>query len=187
MRTPLCRICQKCGAEFTGKPRKAGYLCPDCAKQNKHDSAFRAIKCAECGKVFYGLPNSQYCAECAEERRKEQNREHKRTGAARPIGSIDICQNCGEKYVVSSGLQKFCKKCAAECIKQKERARKMQQYCKNRDKINAKRREKRNVKFVCRYCGKTFEPKDCEGYCSDECRKLAAARRAREYRKKQKK
>ena len=63
--------------------------------------------CKECSQTFSGGPRAWYCPECRVERQRRQVR----YPSKRPIGSKDICQNCGKKYIVNSGLQKYCPDC----------------------------------------------------------------------------
>jgi hypothetical protein len=70
--------------------------------------------CKECGKTFSGGPRAWYCPNCRAVRQREQNRKHKQKKPERPLGSIDICQNCGKPYRVASGLQKYCPDCQEE-------------------------------------------------------------------------
>lgn len=98
--------------------------------------------CQQCGVSFQGGPRAWYCPDCRLQRKNQTTadyRNRKRAGKVREIGSIDICQNCGEKYVVNSGLQRYCKKCAPEMIKELDQRQGMEYYRKNKDKINPTR------------------------------------------------
>lgn len=114
--------------------------------------------CQSCGITFSGGPRAWYCPSCRDERRREQNREHKRKGSQRKLGSTDICQNCGGEYVVDSGLQKYCPKCQSEMHKkidnvqstkyyhekvdkQERKIKRRIYYNKNRTKLLIKRRQ----------------------------------------------
>jgi len=120
--------------------------------------------CRTCGTNFKGGPRAWYCPDCRHEREKERARKYKQGPAKRPIGSIDICENCGEEYKVASGLQKYCPKCQPAMHKKvdneqgteyyhkivakdkKLRSKKRRaHYAKNKDEINKKRREKTRV------------------------------------------
>lgn len=67
--------------------------------------------CRTCGVSFRGGPRAWYCPDCRRERKKETDRKVKHNGPTRPIGSTDLCENCGKEYTVDSGLQKYCPKC----------------------------------------------------------------------------
>lgn len=90
---------------------------------------------------------------------------YRKNGAIRKLGSIDICQNCGEKYTVQSGLQKYCPDCQHEMYRlldaqqgreyynthikgnTAERCAKRRKYYKeNADIINYKRRITNRIK-----------------------------------------
>ena len=119
--------------------------------------------CRMCGRTFSGGPRAWYCPECRIERNKATGRDHKKHGTSRPLGSKDICLNCGKKYIVNGGLQKYCPDCREEMrkkvdneqgtayyykrydskAKKEERSEKRREkYTQNRDEINRKRREK---------------------------------------------
>lgn len=68
--------------------------------------------CKQCGTSFPGGPHADYCPSCRDVRRKAQKREHKRKGAGRLLGGVDICERCGNEYIVNAGLQRFCPQCA---------------------------------------------------------------------------
>ena len=141
----------------------------------------RPRTCKTCSCVFTGGPRAWYCPNCRAERQKmagKQYKERARAGKTRPNGSIDLCENCGKKYIVKGGLQKYCEKCAPEMIKELDRIQGIKWYEKNKDKINPVRNEKRQKKErKCVICGKTFEGDGtCRNTCSETCRKIQIQR-----------
>ena len=117
--------------------------------------------CRSCGISFKGGPRAWYCPNCRAERKKEQSQRCKREGPRRPLGSKDVCKNCGKEYTVECGLQMYCPDCQPEMhrkldteqgkayyqevvskdLKLRSEKRKAH-YAKNKDEINRKRREK---------------------------------------------
>ena len=130
----------------------------------------RVRVCKHCGKEFHGGPRAWYCPKCRYYRRAEQSRrykQNKRLGKSVVIGkTVRVCVICGNKFIIASANQKYCKDCAAEAIKQKDakqgteyyhrmaspefRAKRSKQrrehYAKNKEKINKRRREIRAKK-----------------------------------------
>lgn len=131
--------------------------------------------CRQCGISFQGGPRAGYCPECRLQRKAETTanyRERKRAGKVREIGSIDICQNCGEKYIVNSGLQMYCKKCAPEMIKESDRHQGIEYYRKNKDKINPARNASRRLERYCEKCGTKISAAGGRRWCG-KCEKFA--------------
>lgn len=166
------RICKYCGVEFSGKPDSTA--CPECVTKYKSTTK-RKRTCQLCGVSFLGGPSAQYCSDCRLERQREQNRKYKRLGSSRKLGSKDLCEICGKPYIVNSGTQKYCKDCADEAIKAKDRAKAMQWYTKN---TTAKeRREVRRAgtaPIACVICGKLFVPHTKSRACSEQCKAIYA-------------
>lgn len=122
-----------------------------------------------------GGPRARYCPECRSQRKAKTNanyRERKRVGKVREIGSVDICQNCGEKYIVNSGLQMYCKKCAPEMIKESDRHQGIEYYRKNKDIINPVRNAARRQDKFCEKCGIKISAVGGRRWC-EKCEKLA--------------
>ena len=94
--------------------------------------------CRSCGIKFQGGPRAWYCPECRKNRQKEQAAKYRQAPSKRKLGSIDVCENCGEKYIVASGLQKYCEKCSAELHKKMDAERKLEYYRENKKAINSK-------------------------------------------------
>ena len=84
-------------------------------------TVLRPRTCRECGVTFQGGPRAWYCPRCRAERQAQQNREYKqrkKMGNVRIIGQKYPCEICGKKYILSSGLQRFCKECAEKHLKE---------------------------------------------------------------------
>ena len=164
MRTRLCKNCEKMFEVPTGR---ALYLCPECSKKSKADSVLRERTCKICGKHFLGYPRSFFCPECSAERKKQQSKSHRKT--VRPIGSTDICAECGEPYIVNSGRQKYCPECAEKVVSEKIRTHKREYMAKNKEKSQKIKKDVNGKRYVCPICGKEFEKHGPETTCSSEC------------------
>lgn len=119
-----------------------------------------------------GYPKSKRCQECQAAVNRERERMHKRTGPKRPLGSTDHCEACGAEYVVESGLQRYCKKCARSETANNIRAAKriyQTEYC-TPERL-ARKEANRSYNKVCPVCGNTFDTGRPDVYCSEECRK----------------
>lgn len=160
-------VCKDCGKIYLTDKNESWY-CPECAKEHAKDVLIDRV-CSRCGAKFVGYPNSKYCPACLPEVIRERNREQRRSGPARPIGSIDLCQKCGKEYIVKSGLQKYCSDCAAEAIREKARARKRQYNRDNREYFNSLRRCVKDGRKVCIVCGNPFNSDTPTVTCSPEC------------------
>lgn len=68
--------------------------------------------CHECGITFDGGPTARFCPKCREVRTRAWLSMYRRRGAARHIGYSYPCEICGELYVLASGTQRFCERCA---------------------------------------------------------------------------
>ena len=113
--------------------------------------------CRQCGCIFMGGPRAWYCPDCRYERKLIRDRNHKRHGAQRPIGSADQCAICGKKYIVKGGNQKYCPDCANDAVADIDRRQGLEYYRANRDVISRKRKEKRRIPpKTCEICGKLF-------------------------------
>lgn len=136
--------------------------------------------CQTCGITFKGGPRAWYCPECRKEREKERAAKYRKAPAKRPIGSTDICNNCGENYIVAAGIQKYCNKCKNEMYKKLDREQGLDYYKKNKDTINPKRNaQRRHIGKRCPICGKDFYSPTVTPYCSEECRREAKKSNAR--------
>lgn len=100
------RACQVCCKPFYGSTDC--HYCPACARVKKLDTVVKIRACQDCGVEFYGGPRARRCPDCAYKAKQETDKQHKKMGAKRPLGSIDKCVICGKEYTVVSGRQKYC-------------------------------------------------------------------------------
>lgn len=196
--------CKVCGAPLP--PSRRVYCSDACAKaearaarrvkvkkERPQSSVYTERACQDCGKVIMMHIKSKRCPECQREAVRRQDREHARKrncGQARKIGSVDLCQNCGQPYVVNSGLQRYCKSCATWIWKENDREASRQAATEKLSDAgyrNARNAKRRNVKFAveirtCPACGKEFKPPYPNSRaCSPECSKIIRARKNKEY------
>ena len=76
----------------------------------------KIFKCKDCGNEFSTTANhALYCKDCARKRQFERAKiyreKKKNLQPTRAIGSMDICPDCGQEYMVKSGSQKVCENC----------------------------------------------------------------------------
>lgn len=127
--------------------------------------------CKNCGVTFSGGPRAWYCPECRHKRALERSKAYRNNGYQRHIGDIDICKNCGKKYIIQSGLQKYCPDCQSEMHRKADVEKSLKYYGANKDKINLKRCENRkSFKKKCVICGKLFYSPTNTKCCSEKCR-----------------
>lgn len=168
--------CKRCGKIIEARGEQA--YCEECRKIIKSESVMRTRICKECGIEFTGGPRASYCTECRKERKKKADRERKkRKTSARQIGSIDTCEICGKEYIVSGGMQKYCKDCSENAVKEKVKAHK-KIYMQGRREINQERKkERKENRKICLICGRAFQADTPTVTCSKECeRKLKTIR-----------
>ena len=160
-------ICKKCGKIYlTDKPDS--WYCPECAKESRSNVLVEKT-CAICGNSFVGYPRSKYCSTCRIEVQREQARKRRKNGPSRKLGSIDICQACGKKYVVAGGLQRYCPECGETVVAETIREQKRKYTLEHKDYANARRAELRNNRKICVVCGKPFTSLGPSVTCSPEC------------------
>lgn len=168
------RICKYCGLEYDGDP--GGSACPACVAKIRSTSV-RPRTCVDCGARFDGGPSALRCPVCRAERKRELDRRRRKQGTARPLGTTDLCQVCGQPYVVTGGLQKYCPACAETAIRDKDRAKSLQW---NRDnttpELRREERQKQTAALICVVCGKPFVPDSRSRTCSPECSSQLAKR-----------
>lgn len=161
--------CKKCGNIFEASSPGI-YMCHSCSIEIKRDSVLRERTCKSCGNSFVGGPRAWYCPTCRKERQNDLKR--KRGGkTARPLGSIDICQICGNEYIVNSARQKYCPICADEAMKETVRIHKRQYMAENKEKMDPHKKEMRQNNWVCVICGNVFDKDNPTVTCSPECAK----------------
>ena len=161
--------CKRCGVTFES-PSYDVYMCPSCAAEIRRESVVRTRICRECGSSFPGGPRAWYCPGCRAERKKAQKKAYNNR-PARPLGSVDICQNCGQEYIVRSGRQIYCPNCADSAVKEKVNAHKRQYMQSNKEKFAPHKAEMRSNGWVCVVCGKVFDKDTPTVTCSEECAK----------------
>ena len=161
--------CKKCGAAYLSTNYNRT-LCPACTAASRATS-IRPRTCRQCGAVFDGGPRAWYCPDCREVRRKERDKNYKKTGTIRPLGSVDHCVVCGQEYVVKSSRQKYCPDCAPDAVKEIVRA-----AARARAAERGRPEGPRSGPKICVICGKPFSPGTPAITCSPECRKLRLSR-----------
>lgn len=163
-----CR-CERCGAAFEGSGERR--FCDACLKKIRTEQTHACKRtCAICGQEFVGGLRAKYCNNCRIIAQREQQRQYKRMGAARPLGSIDHCAKCGAEYNVESGTQKYCKACAETAVRDNIRRRR-RDYNKTYDMPHVK------PKRYCVICGKEITTPKNTITCSAECAKIRKAQR----------
>jgi len=129
--------------------------------------------CKQCSSCFRGGPRAYYCLTCRVERTKIANREckeRKKKGMVRQIGSTGICEKCGKKYIVNSGIQRFCPDCQKEHTLEYDRLTGLKYYHIYKNKINPTRNLRRQIGAKkCYWCGKEFVSHNKKMTCSLEC------------------
>ena len=169
--------CKHCGAVFD-TDKQFAYLCPACALQSRRNSVYRERVCMDCGAVFMGYPKSKRCPSCAAAAKRRRDANQKRSGPARPLGSTDLCQNCGKEYIVVSGMQRYCKDCAAEATLSNVRSHKRAYNDTHKDTLYPAKTANRSYNKVCLVCGSVFDSDEPTVTCSPAC--AAALRKLRQ-------
>lgn len=162
------KACQVCGKPFYGG--NDCFYCPECARAKKLDTVVRIRTCQDCGAEFYGGPRARRCPDCAYKAQQETDRQHKKTGTKRPLGSIDKCVICGKEYTVVSGRQKYCSDaCQREGVLAWQREHK-RGYDKASGQVVKKMERRSRKKKICVYCLRLFSSDKTTNLCSDFCR-----------------
>lgn len=107
--------------------------------------------CKVCGVEFQGGPRASYCPSCRNGRKKmqaKQARERAKAGTTRKLGQEYPCEICGTSYILNNGSQRYCKKCAAEHLREAEKNLSKARSEKNKDKVNAERRHRRKSERI---------------------------------------
>lgn len=195
------RVCAVCGKALTGRQKR--YCGEECrmkaasiwALENYKpvrgkQGLYREQICINCGKPYYGHIKQKRCNTCREEHKRHLLQEYKRMeklGKTRKIGSTDTCEMCGKPYIVMSGMQRYCKKCApiavAENIRSKARERTAKYYkdeTHREEKAESRRLKVFDIKS-CDICGLVFVPHGNQEYCSKKCSDEALKRWNRTY------
>lgn len=161
--------CKKCGGIFKAISKDV-YMCPSCHTEIKRGSVLRERTCRRCEASFTGGPRAWYCPRCRKERKKEQKQNQGET--VRPLGSTDVCQICGNKYIVNSSRQKYCPDCATEATKEVVRIHKRKYMEANKEVMVLHKKEMRENGWVCVVCGKVFDKDTPTVTCSPKCAKI---------------
>lgn len=162
------RVCQVCGKAFWGV--YDAHYCVECAENLKGSSVMRIRTCADCGADFPGGPRAKRCPECRVIARRKGQKEYRKNGTARPLGSTDKCKICGNIYTVSSSRQLYCAECKREANLEWQREHK-KGYWRKPDILERRQEKRENQQKVCVYCLRHFKSNKPESYCSDYCRK----------------
>ena len=163
--------CQLCDRIFYAT--KAVCYCDECRADAKAAGFYAERTCETCGMSYTGYPKSVYCPSCMDKRKRIQKKEYQertKAGTARTIGSTDICRTCGEEFIVNSGRQLYCKKCAEAAIKQVSREKARARYYANKERYKERKKKLLENRKVCRVCEKKIAGRS--SYCSEECRKI---------------
>ena len=186
--------CAVCGGPLPPGRRK--YCCDGCAQIGANQLArevtskrqrpplYRMITCPDCGRTVHVHIKSKRCAECqaaADRQHNTEYRQRRRAGHSRPLGSYDLCERCGQRYIVESGMQRYCKACAPIAIAENDRAaarawnRTAYSDPQKRADKNSGRRRPAPPSAVCPVCGRSFTPGSARSvYCSAACADAAA-------------
>jgi DNA-directed RNA polymerase subunit RPC12/RpoP len=173
------KACKHCGQTFeTDKP--GAYLCPDCAAESRRRSVYRERVCIDCGASFMGYPKSKRCPDCQGKINRARNAQQKQRGPVRPLGSTDICQNCGKEYIVEVGRQRYCKECSAQAVHSNIKSHKRDYMASYSSEHQDEKEANRSFNKVCLICGKIFDSDKPTVTCSPECSKRLATIRNNE-------
>ncbi len=162
------KACKHCGKVFD-TDRNGVYLCPECALASRRASVYRQRVCMDCGRTFMGYPKSKRCPDCQAAVQKAGHRARNKNGPRRLLGSVDQCQRCGKDYIVTSGLQRYCKDCAAVQVPENIRAHKRDYNAANSQVMAEHRVKMFSYNKVCSVCGKVFDTDTPTVTCSPEC------------------
>ena len=140
--------------------------------------------CTICGAKYMGGPTALYCPLCRAEKRKEYDRrskERQRAGKAIVLGeTVGICAKCGERFIFQGPLQKYCKKCADEAIRENDR-KKTRGWLKRTvkkhgrryaDERNEAKRVEKKTPHKCELCGVFLEGVHANRRYCDSCRDI---------------
>lgn len=173
------RICRQCATQYEGDPGST--LCPDCVAATRK-STVRDRTCRACGITFPGGPRAWYCPACRLERKRAADRDIKRSGPARPLGSTDTCTVCGGEYTVCGGRQRYCPGCAPDAVKAIDRAQGLEWYAANGDPDQRRTQRQAGAATVpCVICGTVFAPKGKSLTCSPSCSRELTRRNNQRY------
>ncbi len=86
----------------------------------------REFTCEMCGKTFISTAKrARFCPDCRKIRGRLSAQRHMEKLASgeqtRRIGSVQICEVCGNEFILNSGSQRYCENCRDEYQKQRKR------------------------------------------------------------------
>jgi len=116
-----------------------------------------------------GYPKSKRCPSCQSDVNRKRGAAFHREGAARKIGSTDICQRCGAEYIVEGGMQRYCKACAPTAVRENVLKQKRRYAAENAGRVAPKKAANRSYNKVCTICGKVFDADTPTVTCSPAC------------------
>lgn len=158
--------CVTCGKVFS-TDRTEQAKCDDCLAAAR-STTLRTRTCHTCGAAFLGGPRARYCPTCRAERQKARERKYQASGYSRHLGDIDNCVICGGEYVIQSGRQKYCPRCAPDAIREIDRAQAIR-WSAEHDYYAKRRETPRSGVKVCVVCGREIVPGTPTVTCSPDC------------------
>ena len=136
--------------------------------------------CTICGVCYMGGPNAKYCPSCRAEKQKEYNRAakaRKKAGKSILLGkTIGICAKCGNRFIYQGALQKYCKKCADEAIRENDRIKGRGNLRRTIEKHGQRYADERNAARRvplkhCKDCGMSLAGLQPNREYCDKCKK----------------
>lgn len=167
--------CELCGKTFLSRP--SSRFCPECRQlRRKQEKNTVARVCSMCDKKFFGARNAKYCPECRRIKNAERNREYRkrhRAGKADVIGeTVRICKKCGQKFVITSPSQQYCKACTEEARREHRREVYRNTIQNDEQKKHHRLQFTRSRNRRCVICGRPITRHTSTRTCDDEaCRK----------------
>lgn len=195
------RRCKICSVPLPAGRRS--YCCASCAhvgaklaqrvqhkKPRPVSPVYSVRPCMDCGKILRMHIKSKRCPECQRAANRANNLRHLhnvRSGSTRRLGSTDLCERCGNPYVVNSGVQRYCPVCAPQATRDNDRAasralaaEKLKDASFRAARNEARRSNYQNTPRICVVCGAEYLPHaPRQKTCSDAC---ARANKAAWYR-----
>ena len=168
----ILKRCRRCGKEYAAG-KEWSYLCEDCGKIAKRETVYKTRICTVCGASYTGAPAAKYCPSCQVAVRREQRRIYNHVATkrqARPLGSTDICKNCGKEYIVNGSRQMYCSICGPQVGKLKELKRKREYAAENYDALKRHMRDMKVGSKLCVVCGNPITSRSNTVTCSAECK-----------------
>lgn len=137
--------------------------------------------CTICGIKYMGGPTALYCPTCRAEKSKEYSRrskERQRAGKAIVLGeTVGICAKCGEKFIYQGSLQKYCKGCAEEAMRENDRIKGRGNLRRTIEKHGQRYADERNAARMvptkhCKICGVSLAGLQPNREYCDDCREV---------------